>query len=726
MSAKSKKAAAKKKNEKKNRERAALAAKEALEQKKAAQAGGNTPKKAPEKLKAADSSKEKQRAKEEKQKEKQRLKEKKEKEKREKRKAAQLEKARLAKEKEQALKEKLKNKQSKANNKKQTAAPVKKEKPVNNTAGQKEDRKAKPGKPEKAKPEKSKPIKADAGQSPVDVNTAATTAETGDDAVSVESVSPEEKDDEVFVTAEEAEKKLISPLDEILNEIRGSAAIKNAMEQEVPEDTAEIHDEEADKPEIPVTVADGSSVPKDESDNDDDDDDNDDNDDDDDIEEDEERNPPTANEPQGGSMRSPLPFNMAHSENIDAPLEAGEEADEPESPVIVGDGSSVPNEESDDEDIAEEESSIPEEAPESNASAGAIAGLVLQALTPPQENAAETTEESETAGIPEAEETPEEEEQTEQPEPLPVVYENPLAQLVLSALSAPQTTGKPAQADETAAPMVESATPEQTVKTPEFKTEKPEKPAKEPKPKKEKPVKPPGEPKPVKQKQAKEPKPPKQKKEKEVSFKMAAALLINKAATGIKEKTADMTRKTKVFVAAGVVAVLIFAAAAVAVSVFSYKVPANAVPVYMGRVEPGVNVRDIEVGQEEQLMKADETPAKGSRAIKFFAYTNLTIDEWYDEVPLVLGNVQTNTCDFIVTVLDKDDRIVYRSMGIKPGKYLPYFKLFDEMPYGAYDLTVVVAGYNPQTFENIGVKYMKLKLVIGFEQGTQKETGQTE
>lgn len=200
----------------------------------------------------------------------------------------------------------------------------------------------------------------------------------------------------------------------------------------------------------------------------------------------------------------------------------------------------------------------------------------------------------------------------------------------------------------------------------------------------------------------------------------------NRLGSAIKDKTAQMSFKARRAVTFNLAGALLLAVVLVAVQLFGYTPPKKAVPVYRGLTESSVNVRDIEAEAQGQLELVKNTKAHGStRAFKFFANGEAMIEEWYENFPLVLGNLESNKCDFIVTILHKDT-IVYRSMGIEPGKYLPSIKLFDAMPYGSYDLKVVVVGYDPQSYEKIGVQYMKFKLVIGNEQGIPRETEQTQ
>ncbi len=275
------------------------------------------------------------------------------------------------------------------------------------------------------------------------------------------------------------------------------------------------------------------------------------------------------------------------------------------------------------------------------------------------------------------------------------ITKNPIANLVHSALfKAIEPVEDTAVDNNNATTPSAGAVNEKVIKPPSTKKQKQEKPKKEPKPKKAK--------------------------------KNTLASLTKKLTTAVKEKSEKLPPKAKKAVFFVAASVLLLVVVGITVSIFSYNPPKKAIPVYRGLTEVSVNVRDIEAGPEQQLQKVKETQSHGNtRAFKFFANNEFRIEEWYDQFPLILGNPDTNKCDFIVTILN-DDTIVYRSMGITPGKYLPSIKLFDTMPYGTYELRVIVAAYDPVTFKNIGVQHMKFKLVIGNEQGTQKEIEQTE
>lgn len=159
-------------------------------------------------------------------------------------------------------------------------------------------------------------------------------------------------------------------------------------------------------------------------------------------------------------------------------------------------------------------------------------------------------------------------------------------------------------------------------------------------------------------------------------------------------------------------------------------VPKDVVTQYLGMRESPVNTRDIELETADQLSLARKTRARGdTRAFRFFAANKtVTINEWYDPISFGLGNPDTNDCDLVFILLDKNGEYAYRSLGVAPGQYLPSMELFQTLQYGEHKYTLIVAGYEPdkvnpetnipETYKLIGVQYTKLKLVVGIEQET--------
>ncbi|NLB36738.1 MAG: hypothetical protein GX824_05490 [Clostridiales bacterium] len=178
----------------------------------------------------------------------------------------------------------------------------------------------------------------------------------------------------------------------------------------------------------------------------------------------------------------------------------------------------------------------------------------------------------------------------------------------------------------------------------------------------------------------------------------------------------------KVIAIASVVIVIILAGGAFTAYhfAFKYQIPADAIQKYAGVDEDNYNIRDINIGINEQLQKAKALKTRGDkRAFKFFARDELVFKEWYEESPFTFGNVSSNDCVLIASILHKDNNLLYRSRGLKPGKLIPKIKLFKELPYGSYDAMLVVVGYDAKTKEIKGAQYTQIRLVIGIEYSAQ-------
>ncbi|MEI6578261.1 MAG: hypothetical protein WCN92_02215 [Eubacteriales bacterium] len=666
MATKNNKAAAKKKNEKKNKEKAAQAAKEALQSKKGAESAGKEIKKTPEKAKApADDKKSiKKRNKEEKKKEKQRLKEKKEKEKREQSQAKRQEKIKeikARKKKAEKVKKIGKEEPAKLSKDKNLNSKSKKNVKEDKAKQQKPEKPAKQKEVKETKPEKqAKPEKVKKNK-PEKKAKPEKVKNTGHRLAPIATPKSEIKS---IITEEPAETRVFS--DTVSDEISAEQNYAGNL----PDSSAGIVETESGQLLLLSTESPEESVAQ--------------------LDE------------------TPVVSSVSIASLVLAALSASDE----------------PN-------------------------AGSETASAVTEITAFEENVSDTTDYTHTESI----------EPEVQPEITPAVFNNPLADLVIAALKAteePEAVQEPAFAEindpdesnllhEIVSAVSEETEAGNTVQATSQKTNHKEKKEKEPKPEKTKKIKAEKAPKPEKIKKTKEEKAPKPEKTKKIkaekapkpqrikkekirkseSIIMAFSLFVNRLIS-TKDKIANkLPKRTKKIIELAVVSAAVLVIIFFVISLFSYHVPVSAVPMYNGLIEESVNVRDIEVGLDEQLQKAADTKSGGNkRAFKFFANKDLMIDEWYGQMPLVLGNIDSNKCDFLVTILDKNDKILYRSMGITPGNYLPSVKLFEMMDYGTYDLMVIVAAYNQKTFEKIGVQHMKLKLVIGLEQTTEQATKQ--
>lgn len=153
--------------------------------------------------------------------------------------------------------------------------------------------------------------------------------------------------------------------------------------------------------------------------------------------------------------------------------------------------------------------------------------------------------------------------------------------------------------------------------------------------------------------------------------------------------------------------------------VLPYRIPDTAKPAYGGINIRAADLRDIgEIPLEEQQVKADATKAKGDKDVfEFFALTDIIISEPADHLPIVLGNPEKNNCTFIISLVDREGRLMAHTLGLPSGKYLPYITLIDQhMPYGEYNkLKLVVSAYDPETNAYLGSQYTDFHLVVGIK-----------
>ena len=66
-------------------------------------------------------------------------------------------------------------------------------------------------------------------------------------------------------------------------------------------------------------------------------------------------------------------------------------------------------------------------------------------------------------------------------------------------------------------------------------------------------------------------------------------------------------------------------------------------------------------------------------------------------------------------ILDENDNIIYRSLGVKPGCEVRSVSFFDELPYGTHKAKIVVNGYDEKTNKKVGTQCAEIKIKIGVD-----------
>ncbi len=184
-------------------------------------------------------------------------------------------------------------------------------------------------------------------------------------------------------------------------------------------------------------------------------------------------------------------------------------------------------------------------------------------------------------------------------------------------------------------------------------------------------------------------------------------------------------KKHKKLVWASAVFAVIVAVVIILIVTFSSGVPELAVSEYNGQNATASVAADITVDEETQLERYDEIKRKikgDKRKFKFYCRPSIEIDEKYNEGTIMFSNLTMNDCTMIVTIMDKEDDIIFRSMGIAPGKCMQRIALTKTLNYGMHEVTMYVTAYDSMTFEVIGTQRMEIELQIGNEYNASDES----
>lgn len=125
------------------------------------------------------------------------------------------------------------------------------------------------------------------------------------------------------------------------------------------------------------------------------------------------------------------------------------------------------------------------------------------------------------------------------------------------------------------------------------------------------------------------------------------------------------------------------------------------------------SVYDIGIDAEEVKQRVKDTDRNGQKsAFGYFCEEELSLRNSTQYGALIFGNPESNDCDLVATILDKDGRLLYRSDGIAPGKYLSQIRLMDGLDAGEHTCRLYVVGFDRETRKPVGVQYTKLKIVV--------------
>lgn len=160
----------------------------------------------------------------------------------------------------------------------------------------------------------------------------------------------------------------------------------------------------------------------------------------------------------------------------------------------------------------------------------------------------------------------------------------------------------------------------------------------------------------------------------------------------------------------------------------TFGIPDEALPKYAGRNISSASTLTVLEDIDKQYEYSDNMGRKGDKKeFRYYAAKEIVFAEKNSQGSLNLVNVTDNNCVLIASIVDEAGNVCYSSLGLPVGQCLTDISIY-QRPYGTYDMKLVVAGYDPETYELIGVQHSDLTVQVGIEEETSnvQETTQGE
>ena len=179
-----------------------------------------------------------------------------------------------------------------------------------------------------------------------------------------------------------------------------------------------------------------------------------------------------------------------------------------------------------------------------------------------------------------------------------------------------------------------------------------------------------------------------------------------------------VTKKQIIIIAA---AVVVLAALISVISVLDFGGDKGYYPsIYSGRSFDDSEVSLIAISAEKQAEHIRNTEVKGDKnKFAFYANTAISVSEPDSLLPIAFSNPTINEDILLCSLVNKDGVVVYRSLGVVPGRYLTNIRLSRYLDYGVNELTLYVSAFRAEGteddyhFEQIGTQKAKIEVHVG-------------
>lgn len=183
---------------------------------------------------------------------------------------------------------------------------------------------------------------------------------------------------------------------------------------------------------------------------------------------------------------------------------------------------------------------------------------------------------------------------------------------------------------------------------------------------------------------------------------------------------------TKKNVAVLLVAIVTLAALISVISVLNIGKTDYSPAIYSGKDFEDSDVGVISISDEKQSELVKKTDVSGNTSkFSFYANTVMSVSSPDSALPITLSNPTTSDKMLLCTIVNDDGVIVYRSLGIAPGRFLNKVKLSQYLDYGKNELTLYVSAFKTSdagtelTYKKVGTQRVKLEVTVGTDYASE-------
>lgn len=140
------------------------------------------------------------------------------------------------------------------------------------------------------------------------------------------------------------------------------------------------------------------------------------------------------------------------------------------------------------------------------------------------------------------------------------------------------------------------------------------------------------------------------------------------------------------------------------------------VPFIFGGQEQLECIYTLSLDDDAVQEKVQNTRRHGqTRAFTYFCNDTLYVQSANGYGAILFGNPASNDCTLVLTIVDAQEEVIYRSGGVSPGKYITMIRPTLEGADGSYPCRAYVAGYAPSDrgFVCVGMQYSELTVQLG-------------